>query len=271
MGSLLDSINNSFTPEVIHRASSMIGEAEAGTRRALQAAASNVVGGLSRLASSREGVENLHALLDKDGYQSLAGNVPALFSGGSVTASTLSAGEQLLQGLFGHEASPVQEQVASAGRVKTASAGKLLALVAPLALGLLAKRASAQGLNASEISRLLTGADKGAADAGERSFHEEQRGRRWGPLLVPKQHKENVRSRAEIPAEPADELPGNDETAAARPKPDSHPMRRIVFLLLALAVLALLILLLIRGPVNRRSNYAQPRTLAVMEAPPLDH
>jgi hypothetical protein len=271
MGSLLDSINNSFTPEVIHRASSMIGEAEAATRRTLEAAASNVVGGLSRLASSREGVENLRALLDKDSYQSLAGSVPALFSGSSVTASTLSAGEQLLQELFGREASPVKEQVASAGRVNTASAGKLLALAAPLALGLLAKRASAQGLNASEISRLLTGADTGAADAAERPLYEEQRGRRWGPTLVPKQDKENVRSRAEIPDEPADELPRSDENATAQPEPDSHPLRRIVFLLLALAALALLILLLIRGPVNRRSNYAQPRTLAVLGAPPLDH
>jgi hypothetical protein len=271
MESLLDSINNSFTPEVIHRASSMIGEAETATRRALEAAASNVVGGLSRLASSREGVENLRALLEKDGYQSLAGNVPGLFSGSSVTASALSAGGQLLQRLFGREASPVQEQVASACSVKTASAGKLLALVAPLALGLLAKRASAQGLDSSEITRLLTGVDTGAADAAERPLHEAQRGRRWGLTLVPKRHKENVLARPEIPTEPADELPGRDENATAQPEPDSHPLRRIVFVLLALAALALLILLLIRGPVNRRSNHAQPRTLAVTGATPLDH
>src|SRR5215472_15891050 len=156
-GNLLESVNNSFTPEVVHRASSMIGAAEAATRRTLEVSARKVVGALSRLASSRDGAENLRTLLDTSSYQSLTSNVPALFSGGNATANALSDGEQLLERLFGRDAPPVTEQVANAGGVKTASAEKLLALVAPLAVGLLAKRASAQGLNASEIPSLLTG------------------------------------------------------------------------------------------------------------------
>ena len=260
---LLESLNTSFTPEVVHRASSMIGAGEAATRRTLEVSARSVVGGMSRLASSREGAENLRALLHKSSYQSLTGNVPALFSGGNATASALSDGEQLLERLFGRDASPVTEQVANAGGVKTASAGKLLALVAPLAVGLLAKRASAQGLNASEIPSLLTGPSTGPADAAEGPLRDATSGRRWGPLLVPKQNKKKVPARAESLDEPADELPPNDENAAAEPAPTPHPVRRIVFLLLALAALALLILLLVRGPAPRASNDARPRYLGV--------
>jgi hypothetical protein len=186
--------------------------------------------------------------------------VPVLFSGGAATASALSAGEQLLGLLFSRDASRVTEQAAGAGGVKTASAGKLLALVAPLAVGLLAKRVSAQGLSASEIPGLLTG----AADAGESSPRDAPSGRRWGPVVVPKMHKEDLRSHAEIPDEPADELPANDEDATAQPVPAPHLVRRIVFLLAGLAALALLILLLIRGPARRTRNDAQPCTLAVM-------
>jgi hypothetical protein len=251
-------VKNSFTPEVVHRASSMIGEPEAATQRTLEASASNVVGGLSRLASGREGVENLRALLNESSYQSLTGNIPALFSGGNATASAVSDGEQLLGRLFGRDASPVAEKVANAGGVKAASAAKLLALVAPLAVGLLAKRVSTQGLNASEISSLVTGSRMGAADAAESPLRDAPRARRWGPVLVPKRNKQDVPAHAESIDESADELSPRDENATAQPRPAPHPVRRIVFLLLALAVLALLVLLLIRGPAPRASNDAQP-------------
>jgi hypothetical protein len=236
----------------------MIGEPEAATRRTLEASASNVVGGLSRLASGRGGAENLRALLNESSYQSLTGNIAALFSGGNATTRAVRDGEQLLGRLFGRDASPVAEQVANAGGVKTASAGKLLALVAPLAVGLLAKRVSTQGLNATEIPRLLTGSRTSAADAAESPFRDATRGRRWGPVLVPKQNKQDVPARAESLDAPADELSPRDENAPAQPRPAPHPVRRIVFLLLALATLALLILLLIRGPAPRASNDAQP-------------
>ncbi len=265
-GNLLDSVNNSFTPEVVHRASSMIGEPEAATRRTLEASARSVVGGLSRLASGREGAENLRAFLNKSSYQSLTGKASVLFGGGPPTASALSDGEQLLGRLFGRDAPPVTEQVANAGGVRTASAGKLLALVAHLAVGLLVKRASTQGLNASEIESLLTGAGTGAADTQESPLRDKTRGRRWGPVLVPKQNKQDVPARAESLEEPADELPPSNESATPQPGPAPHPVRRIFFLLLALALLALLILLLIRGPAPRASNDAQPRYLGMSRA-----
>jgi hypothetical protein len=267
---LLESLNNSFTLEVVHRASSMIGAAEAATRRTLEVSARKVVGGMSRLASSREGAENLRALLNESSYQSLTGNVPALFSGGNATASALSDGEQLVGRLFGGDSSQVTDQVANAGGVKTASAGKLLALVAPLAVGLLAKRASAQGLNASEIPSLLTGPGTAAADAADSPLRDATRGRRWGPVLLPKQNKKEVPARAESLDEPANELPPNDEKASAQPAPTPHPVRRIVFLLLALAALALLILLLIRGPAPRALNDARPGYLGMKSSDTLD-
>jgi len=261
-GNLLDAVTNAFTPEVVHRASSMVGESEAATRRTLEASASQVADGLSRLISSREGAEDLQALLDKSKYQSLAGNVPALFGGGNATTSVASTGEQLLGRLFGRDVSLVTEQVADAGGVKTASAGKLLALVVPLGLGLLSQRASADALNTPEIANFLTGAGAEAADATEGPLHDAPHRHRSGPVLVPKQGKEDARSRAES-FDDGEELSTESEDTTAQRAPAPHPVRRIVFLLAALVALALLIVLLIRGPARPRSHNAHPGTLAM--------
>jgi hypothetical protein len=243
----------------------MIGETEAATRRTLEASANKVVGGLSALASSREGAEDLQTLMDSSNYQSLAGSVPALFGGGNAASIAANAGEQLLGRLFGRDISPVAEQVARAGAVKTASAGKLLAPVASLALGLLAKRASAGALNPSEIASLPTGANAKAAGPTEDPLDDASRRGRWGPILVPKQRKEDIRP--ETFDDAAAELSPEPENMTEQRGPDPHLVRRIVFLLAALAALALLILLLIRGPAHPKSHNAHPGTLAMSRSP----
>jgi hypothetical protein len=250
-GSLLDTVKDCFTPEVVHRGSSMTGETEGATRRTLEASAGKLIGGLSRMASSPGGERSLQALLQEDKYASIASNVPALFSGGNITRNAAISGDQLVGRIFGSDALRVTEQLASVGRVRLASAGKLMALVASLTLGL-AKRASSQGLKASAIASLLQ-----SGEAGETSGHGAPPVRQSGPVLVPRRPKErehDVRSLPEAMSHTADDVSETGTDPQPEPVPDPHMLRRILFILAALAALALFILLLVRGPVHRTSH-----------------
>jgi outer membrane protein OmpA-like peptidoglycan-associated protein len=89
------------------------------------------------------------------GYGAAAENVRSLFAGGSATNNMVSAGQNLLSKIFGNRLSAVNDLVAKSGGVSASSASKLMSLTAPLTLGLLAKQATAQGLDASGMANAI--------------------------------------------------------------------------------------------------------------------
>jgi len=254
---LLDMVKSCFTPDLVHRASSMVGEPEAATRRTLDESAACVLRGLSRMASSQDRAAALDELLSDSRYPAFADNVTGLFSGGNATANAVISGYELLQIIFGSSISPVVDQVASSGGVAASSANKLMALVAPLTLGVLSKRAAAQELDASEIENLLRDAVSGSAA----TFPSDSApARATGPALVPK------RSATAPEQETSDQISftsSGTEPSPTAPAAPSHKLRSILFLLAGLIALALLILLLIRGPAHRDSL---PRKAGPLEA-----
>jgi OOP family OmpA-OmpF porin len=153
-GSLLDAVKSEFTPDVIRSASTMVGESEPATREALNGAVPIFLSGLTNMVSSQEGASSLASMLRGGGYAAAADNVGSLFGGGA-TGSMLSAGQQLLGKVFGDKSSPVADLLAKSSGVSSSSATKLLSLAAPLTLGVLGKRATAQGLDASGIAIAL--------------------------------------------------------------------------------------------------------------------
>jgi len=249
---LLDMVKSWFTPDLVHRASSMVGEPEAATRRTLDESAACVLRGLSRMASSQDRAAALDELLSDSRYPAFADNVTGLFSGGNATANAVISGYELLQIIFGSSISPVVDQVASSGGVAASSANKLMALVAPLTLGVLSKRAAAQELDASELENLLRDAISVPSDSPA--------ARATGPALVPK------RSATAPEQETSDQISftsSGTEPSPTAPAAPSHKLRSILFLLAGLIALALLILLLIRGPAHRDSL---PRKAGPLEA-----
>jgi len=82
-----------------------------------------------------------------------------------------------------------------------------------------------------------------------------------GPVAVPNLGMDSTR-------EAAPDRAAGEESAEipAELRQTSHRLRRILFLLAALVVLALLILLLIRGPARATSNHSPPVTLAGIRA-----
>jgi outer membrane protein OmpA-like peptidoglycan-associated protein len=154
-GSLLDAVRSHFTPDVIRSASSFVGESESSTRQTFNAAAPSMLSGLTNMVSSREGAGNLMNMIRGGGFGSAAENAGSLFGGGSPTTSMLSTGQQLLSKVFGGNSSAVTDVVGRSGGVSGASATKLMALAAPLVLGVLGKRATEQKLDSSGLANAL--------------------------------------------------------------------------------------------------------------------
>ena len=154
-GSLIDAVKGCLTPDLVRSASSLVGEPEAATRQTLNSAVPSVLSGLTNLVSSSDGANTLAGLIRDGGFGAAVDNSRSLFGGGSATNNMLSAGTQLLGTIFGGRSSSVADIVAKAGGVSSSSAMKLLSLAAPLVLGILGKRAAAQGLNSSGLANAL--------------------------------------------------------------------------------------------------------------------
>jgi OOP family OmpA-OmpF porin len=234
-GSLLDAVKSQLTPDVIHNASSLVGESESSTRQTLNGAVPSVLSGLAGMVSTREGAGGLASLIRDGGYGAAAENVRSLFGGGSATNNMVGAGQQLLTKIFGNKTSAVNDVLAKSGGVSSSSASKLLSLAAPLTLGILGKRAAAQGLDASGLASTILNEKSDIAAAAPAGLSQILGG---GPTVVSKTtgvvteraaepvHVERVYGR-EAPVEPS----------AAR------PMRWLPVALAALAALALLMFL----------------------------
>jgi OmpA-OmpF porin, OOP family len=154
-GSLMDSVQRSLTPDVVRSASSLVGEPEAATQRTLNGAVPTILSGLTNFVSTQDGAGQLASLIRDGGFGAVADNPRALFGGGTATNNMLDSGRQLVSTIFGGRSSSVTDAVAQSGGVSSSSATKLLSLAAPLVMGVLAKRATAQGLTASGLANTL--------------------------------------------------------------------------------------------------------------------
>ena len=154
-GSLMEAVKECLTPDVVRNASSLVGESESSTRQTLNSAVPSVLSGLTSMVSSPGGISNFGGLIREGGFASAVDNVGSLFSGGSTTSGMLGAGQQLLGRIFPGKASSVSDLVARSGGVSSSSATSLLSLAAPLVMGVLGKRAAAQGLDSSGLANTL--------------------------------------------------------------------------------------------------------------------
>jgi outer membrane protein OmpA-like peptidoglycan-associated protein len=126
----------------------------------------SVFAGLTNMASTSEGVSTLSNLTREPAYGKLLNNVSSSFSSGSETGSLMSSGQTLLGKIFGDRTSGVADAVARSSGISSSSSGKLMAMLAPLAIGVLGKHAAARGLNATGVANsLIEQSDEFAAAA----------------------------------------------------------------------------------------------------------
>jgi OmpA-OmpF porin, OOP family len=155
--SLLSATKAYLTPEVVRSASIMTGESEAATREAMQSGVASVFVGLTNMVSTSEGASTLGNLIRKPAFGKLLNNVSSPFSGGSETSSLMDSGYNLLRGIFGDRTRSVANLLAGFSGISSSSSGRLMAMLAPLSIGVLGKHAADRGLNAAEVANALVG------------------------------------------------------------------------------------------------------------------
>jgi len=236
-GSLLDAVRSHLTPDVVRSASSLVGESESSTRQTLNAAAPSILSGVTNMASSREGAGSLMNMIRGGGFGSIVDNVGSLFGGGGPTTNMLSTGHQVLGKIFGSKSSAVNDAVARTGGVSSSSAGKLMALAAPLVMGVLGKRTSEQKLDSSGLANTLLSEKSEIAAASPSGLSQLLSA---GPTVVSSARDEELHSPVHLEH-------FSERTVAPAP-PTTSGARWLPLLLIALAAIGLLWYLLGRTP-----------------------
>jgi len=153
--SLLSAAKSYLTPDVVRNASVMTGESESATRQAMHGGIASVFTGLTNMASTSEGESTLGSLSREPALGRLLNNVSSSFSG-IESSSLMNSGQTLMGKIFGDHTTGVSDLVARSSGISSSSSGKLMAMLAPLTLGVLGKYAAAHGLNATGLANSLT-------------------------------------------------------------------------------------------------------------------
>jgi OmpA-OmpF porin, OOP family len=153
---LLDMARAQLTPEVIQRASSLVGESPASTQRAMETAAPTIFAGLVEEGSSVAGANHLLVVLQEAGLSgTMAGITERKEAESGPLDSLIDTGKRLLGRLFGGRVGSIVEAVASSSGVKRSSMSSLLGLTTPLVLGALGSEIATRHLDAPGLVRFL--------------------------------------------------------------------------------------------------------------------
>jgi len=158
MPSLLDSITERLTPDVVTRVATQLGEPESGIARALPTATTAVLASLASKTSDAGVMRQVFDLVtnrdnDAASADDLGATVARAMTAGSATTSL---GTSLLSTVLGGRASDVGAAIARAtGLTKSSSGSSLLALAAPIVLAFLRSRVRQGNLNLAGFTRLL--------------------------------------------------------------------------------------------------------------------
>lgn len=165
---LVDLVKDQLTNQVLGSLGSMIGSNESDTRTATNAAVPALLGGLAKLAANPGGAGQLASALGGLDLGAL-GNLAGVL-GGSNASRVADQGGSLLGSLFGTNATgKIVETLAGFLGMKPGVARSLLAYLAPVVLGMVAKQFSGGRADAAGLQRLFSeqsGNIKSALPAG---------------------------------------------------------------------------------------------------------
>ena len=156
MSSLLDSLKEQITPDVIRGLTSNLGESGDAVQKGLLGGATTILATLASKAQEPGFLSQIMNLIS--GFMTRGASAMGAAAGGgsSTVANASQAGTSLLNMLFGNNISSIQSKIAEFSGMRASSAGSILAAAAPMVLGTLASKVSSQGLTASGLGNLLT-------------------------------------------------------------------------------------------------------------------
>jgi outer membrane protein OmpA-like peptidoglycan-associated protein len=153
---LIEVANSLFTPNVVSKISSLIGETPAKTGQALATVVPSLAGVACNEASTSGGASKLYSLISTTKFpDNLSTNLAGLLSGGAATDSLLKTGSGLISSVLGDRAGGVANLIANSTGIRFSSASTLLNLAATLFFGVLGRHLTTAGTQASGLSSFL--------------------------------------------------------------------------------------------------------------------
>jgi hypothetical protein len=150
MSSILDAVRQQLGPDSIQQLSSAIGADPEATSRAISTALPALIGGLSQNAAQPQGAAALDtALNDHDG--SILDNLGGILGGGAMGG----IGGKILGHILGTKRDPVEQGVGRASGLDAAQVAQLMAMLAPIIMGVLGRMKRQKGIDASSLPNVL--------------------------------------------------------------------------------------------------------------------
>jgi hypothetical protein len=148
---MLDDLSNQLlTGGTVQQMSTQIGADPATTRQAVTAALPVLLGQLARNASAPGGAEALAGALGRDHDGSVLDDVPSAVSG-----FRSGAGASILRHVFGQRQPAVQSGLGKVSGLNSQQTQQLLAMLAPIVLGMLGRAKRQRGLDAKGVADVL--------------------------------------------------------------------------------------------------------------------
>jgi len=156
MASLLESLTQSLTPDILGQIGSATGLDSASTAKGLAVVGPMLTSALGNSASTPNGLDGLMGMISQVGGTSTTGDLMKMVSGG--------AANSMLSGVFGSGLSAVTGTLERSLGFKV---GPLLAMAAPFVMRQISQRISSGGLDKAGVARLLQDEQKSALGAGD--------------------------------------------------------------------------------------------------------
>lgn len=150
MASLLDSLMGQLGGGALKNLSQQIGADENSTQNAVGAALPMLLGAISRNAQDGQGAEALSGALERDHDGGILDDIGGFLGGGDDKP-----GMGILKHVLGGKQQAVESGVAKASGMGQQSAGKLMAMLAPVVMGALGKAKREGGLDAGKLAGML--------------------------------------------------------------------------------------------------------------------
>ncbi len=151
---ILDAVKGYLTPELLGQAASYLGESDSSISRAVSGLVPAALTGIINKAEAPGGASAIFDLAQKALGSGILGNLASGFTQGGGGIPDFAPG--LLNGIFGDKVGHIANTIAGWAGIKGSSAASLLGSIAPLALGLLGKNASENGLSAGSLLSMLS-------------------------------------------------------------------------------------------------------------------
>jgi len=153
MGSLLDSIKDSVSPDLVRTIAATAGESSEAVKKGIETAAATILGSLAGKANDSGFLNQIITLVNSYGTQTLSA---AAGAGSAATAAASEATASFVNLLFGAHKAAVETKISQSAGLSSLSGAPVLSAAAPLVLSTLATKVSAgaTGLSTALVSEL---------------------------------------------------------------------------------------------------------------------